>query len=694
MNMRNIFLTIAAAAGFAAAQYAAWSDSANILINTTSSFGNVTGTVTDIPIPVRLNAGNFTFSEANTDGSDIRFSRGGAALPYEIELWDAAGGQAVFWVKLDTVTGNSVTNFNIHWGNAAATSESSPSAVFGSAGGYSSVYHLSETPGDSGSILDHSGNGFNGTPVGTMDAADLVSGVVGKGLDFDGTDDYVDLGTLTSDFSGGVTMCGWMYYHTFANYSRMMDCGNGPQDNTVLIANIGTTSDVRWEVWNQDGGRSPLDVPNIYADNDWTYVCGTTDAQGNMGLYKNGESVATMQNAVLPAVGDRTLCYLGKSIWNDAPYDGVQDEIHLSTVGRSADFIKLSYETQKPATIVGGPIAATYTDESLSAANVTVSEGDTISLTGVADCAVYARWVVTGASDSVIANGITASLPAGRIVGDTTHQLRFEAYFMGSGWKTADLTLTITEAIPDPAFTLTSSANPWNGLDTLYIIATIDNLTEITNSPFPDITSNWSTSGVIVSRSPLGDTLIVRNARESGTLVAKFCAENGGLNVCDSVDITIELQDPITVLTPNGGEELTGGDVYDVTWESIGTITAVHVQYQLDGGTWATAAINQDNTGTYEWTVPNTPSTSVLLRVVSATGGLLDMSDAPFTILPGTSIRAYRSNQGIVFQIKGLKLQWQRGRQWHIPGADDWCEHNQGVQSSGGVGKEEQVRRQ
>jgi hypothetical protein len=35
-----------------------------MIINTTTDFGNVSGPVTDIPIPVRLNAGNFTFSEA------------------------------------------------------------------------------------------------------------------------------------------------------------------------------------------------------------------------------------------------------------------------------------------------------------------------------------------------------------------------------------------------------------------------------------------------------------------------------------------------------------------------------------------------------------------------------------------------------------------------------------------------------
>jgi hypothetical protein len=397
-------------------------------------------------------------------------------------------------------------------------------------------------------------------------------------------------------------------------------------------------------------------TPNLQTTS-WDYVTMTWASGDSLRFFYNGTPNPTDSYAYEFHTGGLTGAQtfrIGQGNKSGEPFwDGIIDEVRVSQIQRGPDWIKLSYETQKPASIVGGPIPASCTDESLSAANVTAAEGGTATLIGVADCAVYARWVLTSPADSVIAHGTASSLPTGRVAGDTTHPLRFEAYFMGAGWKTTDLTLTITDAIPEPEFTLNASAEPWNGIDTLYVIATIDNLTEIQNSLFPDITSSWMTSGVIVNRTPRGDTLMLRNARESGTIYAEFCADNGGPEVCDSLPVTVEVQAPITVLTPNGGESLEAGSVYNVTWESVGTIAQVHVQYQVDGGTWSTAAINQPNTGTYAWTVPNITSTSVMLRVVSATGGLLDEADASFAITGGVSVAAYRSSEGIVFQIKG-----------------------------------------
>ncbi len=56
---------------------------------------------------VRLNANNFNFSEAQSDGRDIRFSTvTGAPLFYQIEQWDALNSQAAVWVKIPAITGN------------------------------------------------------------------------------------------------------------------------------------------------------------------------------------------------------------------------------------------------------------------------------------------------------------------------------------------------------------------------------------------------------------------------------------------------------------------------------------------------------------------------------------------------------------------------------------------------------------
>jgi hypothetical protein len=753
MKTRNIILILIAAVSLASAQFEAWTDSARILVNSTSGAGG-TGDVTDFPVLVRLDSSFFTFGDALAGGADLRFSKtDGTALPYEIELWDSASGEAAVWVKMDTIYATDPQTLMMYWGNSSAEDSSNAQAVFETSHGFGGVWHMNDDPaGDAAdAVKDITANGFHGTPVGAMTSADLVDGIVGQSIDFDGSDDHLDLGTMDADLTGGVTLCGWMNYDGFNWWSRLMDCGLGASDNVFFIGNRAASDDARWENWGPSSGGT-VDVDDVFIQDAWVHVCGTIGADGAMEFYKNGESVGSV-NGANPGNVARSSCYIGKSNWGgDQAYDGQTDEVRLSTVARSADWIALNYATQREGNLfVSQPVASGCTDSfSVAMADtVEMNESDTLTLTGIADCGFFPRWSrVEGVVEHLIGNGLTADITPGRIRGNDTVTVRFSSLF-DAGVQTHEMVVIVLETVPDPVFTLpslgpwggedsiivqptitnlddiTASSAPdinyawtvadvnvvsredgddlvlryawetgtlnvqlcldngdsvncqsttievngaipspvvsvtdptgtWNGLDTLYVIAEITNLADIQASPEPDVHNVWTTSGVIVSRTPMGDTLMVRNARESGTLNVKLCADNNGPVVCDSVDITVEVQDPITVLTPNGGEELTGGTVYNVTWESIPTITQIHVQYQLDGGSWSTAAINQENTGTYAWTVPNTPSTSALLRVVSATGGLLDVSDAPFTIVAGTSVDAYRNNEGIVFQIKGL----------------------------------------
>jgi hypothetical protein len=60
-----------------------WNCSQEILITE-----NAGKTLQGYTVPVGLNSSNFNFSEAKSDGSDIRFSSGDRTLNYWIETWD------------------------------------------------------------------------------------------------------------------------------------------------------------------------------------------------------------------------------------------------------------------------------------------------------------------------------------------------------------------------------------------------------------------------------------------------------------------------------------------------------------------------------------------------------------------------------------------------------------------------------
>ncbi|BCR06700.1 hypothetical protein DESUT3_37690 [Desulfuromonas versatilis] len=95
----------------------------------------------------------------------------------------------------------------------------------------------------------------------------------------------------------------------------------------------------------------------------------------------------------------------------------------------------------------------------------------------------------------------------------------------------------------------------------------------------------------------------------------------------------------LAVVSPNGGETLTGGTTHTIQWAAHTGATNYLVRYSTNGGaSWNPVA---SVTGTsFVWTVPAADSANCLVRVTAygAGGAWLanDVSNGPFTILPGT----------------------------------------------------------
>ncbi len=93
----------------------------------------------------------------------------------------------------------------------------------------------------------------------------------------------------------------------------------------------------------------------------------------------------------------------------------------------------------------------------------------------------------------------------------------------------------------------------------------------------------------------------------------------------------------ITVTSPNGGETWEANTQHAITWngQDIDNYD-VKIEYSTDGGTSYTFVAYQTNHGTsgsYLWTVPNTPSSNCLIRLtVKKTTDISDVSNAAFTI--------------------------------------------------------------
>jgi hypothetical protein len=96
----------------------------------------------------------------------------------------------------------------------------------------------------------------------------------------------------------------------------------------------------------------------------------------------------------------------------------------------------------------------------------------------------------------------------------------------------------------------------------------------------------------------------------------------------------------ITVTSPNGGESWIGNSVHAITWTNLPSASGQYtLQYSTDGGSTYTTIVNNVSGNSYNWTVPNTYSTTVKVKVIDYVNNCkYDVSNANFTITPATPL--------------------------------------------------------
>jgi hypothetical protein len=339
-----------------------WSYYRRIFLNTSPSGASVSGDVYGFPVIIRLNSGNFDFTQARNDGGDLKFAgSGNKSLPFEIERWDSAARKAEIWVKVDTVHGNDSTQFfMMYWGNPAATTESNSAAVFDTANGFQGVWHLSGA--GASTAYDATGNHYDGTPE-NMTAASMVPGAIGSARQFDGSSQYITMlntasGNLNMPQNSNYSMSLWAYADTIDTMWHVI-AGKGHEQFYLKFKCFGKNR-ATWEfVEFQDGigwDYTEDSVPPAPGGKQWVYITGIREGSQQR-LYINGTLVSS---AVKLMGGNFTrntyddfmigrharlvtipyyegLCFFG----------GKVDEVRVSNAALSSDWIKLSYMNQR-----------------------------------------------------------------------------------------------------------------------------------------------------------------------------------------------------------------------------------------------------------------------------------------------------------------------------------------------------------
>lgn len=141
------------------------------------------------------------------------------------------------------------------------------------------------------------------------------------------------------------------------------------------------------------------------------------------------------------------------------------------------------------------------------------------------------------------------------------------------------------------------------------------------------LSSNWATPGIFpwTVASPLSSRCRIRVTSVDYPTVNDLSNADFGIT-----DVYLD------VTYPNGGEVLTNGQSYNITWNQNNMPPGdCKIDLSRDGGgTWSRLFSNVPNTGSQAWTPSISPSTRCRIRVTSLADDLItDISDAEFSVV-------------------------------------------------------------
>ncbi len=276
-----------------------------------------------------------------------------------------------------------------------------------------------------------------------------------------------------------------------------------------------------------------------------------------MALYVNGVLDATTQTPSAPlAIKSPARLFLG-GWYHNYDYVGDLDEVRISKVVRSPEWVKLQFENQKPTQTFVGPVVQPGNEFSVSRTQLAVAEGQSATITAKAGGAQKVLWILKrdGQESVVATDRFDYTFNAGRVaksliaprsnasdrgaISDNglTATLTVKAIYANEV-KTKDIAITISDDIPEPVFTLAAPAK-WDGRETIEVVPQITNLAAMQAKGAGDVNVTWTVDDVAVIKRIEAGKLILKRAQGKGVLRVTAAIDNGGAKIVQSISIAV-----------------------------------------------------------------------------------------------------------------------------------------------------------
>lgn len=273
----------------------------------------------------------------------------------EIEQWDDANEKAWLWVKIPNISKDDDTILYLYYDSTHTNNDtyvgdtnSTPAENVWDAN-FKFVSHMRDDPDDS-HIRDSTSNNNDGTKKDAGEPAVTIAGKIGEAQEFD--EDFVDCGSGASlNADGPLTYEAYAYLKAKVSDRNIVTKGGEELDDP----SVGTRYDVGEDYWVfqiHDGAWQYAKYTQAHPSLDTYYhiagVC--TGNEGDIKIFVNAilgtvtDTIGTLSDTSTQAL---IIGRLGYQVVDPRWWNGTIDELRISDVDRSVEWLKASYETER-----------------------------------------------------------------------------------------------------------------------------------------------------------------------------------------------------------------------------------------------------------------------------------------------------------------------------------------------------------
>lgn len=319
-----------------------WASRVKITFDNSASGTNLT----NFPVLVKVNSSRIDYAETQNAGQDIRFvdpSDNTTILSHEIETWDESG-DSIIWVKVPQLDANSTTDYIwLYYNNASAADAQNATDVWSN--GFIEIQHFEESTACSNTTTEFFSNSVSATnnwgacgnasstSVPTVAAAS-GQGNLGRARDFNGTSGFIKINDDNSAFDYTSHTVGlWIKVDAASSFNTITDIDN---DEDQLYTNSGGAL-------GHFGNGTNMTTPNgVVNTTNWFYITLLINGT-NKTLYVNGASEGSSTGATARTTTRFNIGAGFDGSSSNEYFDGKMDEVRVSNVARSADWIEAEY---------------------------------------------------------------------------------------------------------------------------------------------------------------------------------------------------------------------------------------------------------------------------------------------------------------------------------------------------------------